>query len=72
MEGSCTTNQETKECRPIQIKTNTNSKENNKQQEKVIEEQESKECYYTYTLVLRYINRYTVAKPNTHQIVYLY
>ena len=40
MKGNFTTNQETKECRPTQIKTNTNSKENNKQQESTTEEYE--------------------------------
>ena len=43
MEGSCMTNQETKECRPKQDKT----KENNKQKERTLEEQEIKECDYT-------------------------
>ena len=40
MEGSCTTNQETKECKPTQIKT----KENDKQKENTPEEQVIQEC----------------------------
>ena len=39
------TYQETKECRPTQIKT----KENNKQKENTSEEQEIQECDYTNT-----------------------
>jgi len=38
MEGSCMTNQETKECRPTQIEIDTNNKENNEQQENKPEE----------------------------------
>ena len=45
MEGSCTTNQETKECRPTQIET----KENNKQKENTLEEPEIQECDNTDT-----------------------
>ena len=39
MEGSCTTNQETKECRPMQIEIGTTNKEKDEQQENMIEEQ---------------------------------
>ena len=49
MEGSCTTNQETKECRPMQIEIGTTNKEKDEQQENMIEEQEIQECYYTDT-----------------------
>ena len=45
MEGSCTTNQETLECRPTQIET----EENDKQKENTPEEQEIQECYNTGT-----------------------
>ena len=45
MEGSFTTYQETKECRPTQIET----KENNKQKENKPEEQVIQECDYTNT-----------------------
>ena len=45
MEGSCITIQETKECRPTQIET----KENNKQKEDKLEEQETQECDNTDT-----------------------
>ena len=38
MEGSYTTNQKIEECRPTQIETNTNTKENNEQQENTSEE----------------------------------
>ena len=38
IEGSCTTNQETKECRHTQIETKENNKENNKQEENTPEE----------------------------------
>ena len=38
MEGKFTTNQETKEFRPMQIETNTNNKENNQEQENTPEE----------------------------------
>ena len=43
MKGSCTTYQETKECRPTQIEI----KENDKQKENTLEEQEIQECEYT-------------------------
>ena len=45
MEGTCMTNQETKECRPAQIET----KEYNKQKENTLEEQEIQEYDYTNT-----------------------
>ena len=45
MEGSCTTYQETKECRPKQIET----EEKNKQKENTIEEQEIQKCDRTNT-----------------------
>ena len=45
MEGSCTTNQENKECRPTQIET----KENNKQKENTPEQQEIQEYDNTNT-----------------------
>ena len=49
MEVSYTTNQETKEYRPTQIKAKTNTKENNKQQEHTSEEYKIQECYNTGT-----------------------
>ena len=43
------TNQEAKKCRLTQIETDTNNKDNNKQQENAPEKQEIQECYYTDT-----------------------
>ena len=50
MEGGYMTFQETKECRPMQIESNTNSMENNKQQEIATAQQQIQECNHTTTL----------------------